>query len=135
VWKYEHQDASGVVVNIVVLDDCVYGIFNLDPGDVVVSFRVFHDDVSRLAHVQRSVGNPSSNTALDSHAGAANRVDSIQTGVVNFQVAEGHVTSVLRYHSIRNVMLKIKILEDKVASSRQHAIRKFLLAVEHRTCG
>src|SRR5262249_16374606 len=89
----EDQNAARVVVNVVVFDQRVNGIFDLDASDVVVRFAIFDDDVARLADVDRRVFDARGQYALDEHAFAFDRVDAVEACVVDFQVAECRVTA------------------------------------------
>ncbi len=110
-------------MDIVVLDDGVDGVFDLDSRYVVVRFAISNDDVTRLADVERRIGDAARDAVLQSHPGAANRIDAVQSRVVDDQVAEHRSPRVLHHDSVCNVVTNLETLDVKITPGRNHGVR------------
>jgi len=95
-----------------------------------VSLAISNDYVARLSDVQRGVGNPGCDAALDSDACAANRIDTIESSLVNLQISKRNVSGVLGHDSIGGIAKNVKVLDAKIAARRENAVGELATAVE-----
>src|SRR5262249_22200623 len=75
--KIEHEDATGVVVRVIVHHLGVGRVLDLDAGDVAVALAVLHDDVAGLAHVYPGVARALDRAAVDPDAAAADGIETV----------------------------------------------------------
>src|SRR6185503_8210851 len=130
--QYEHQYPSGVVMNVVILNNRVDRVLDLNAGNIVVGFRVADYYVARLTYVHSRVGDSGGHATFDSHARATDRIDTVQTGAVDPQIAEHYVARVLGDYAIGYVVPDIKVLDYEVTPCSQHSVGKLLVAVQNR---
>ena len=128
----EHQDAAGVVVHVVVLDNRVARILDLDAGNIVEYFIVRDMNVVTHAHVNSGVFNAAQDIVGDQAVRAEFRKDTVDARVDYVVFANQEVVTGLTHDGVAFVMLNLQVLDGYVVARVKHGVVEFPVAFHDR---
>ena len=124
--RNKNQDAAGVIVAVVVLDQGVAAVLDLDAGYISENLVVSHINVVAHAHVDGCVLNPRQDIVLDQAVLAELREDTVDARVDDPVIADHKVVAGLPHDAVPLVVDDFEILDqDTVTGVKEGIIQLF----------